>query len=200
MLREMIRWLAVEHGRAERLYLRFCRPRGKEWAEYLRRRGRLYHLGTGCSILPTTAIINPGLTWIGDRVCLATCTLVAHDGSIEILYHKYGARIDRIGSIVLEDDVYVGHGAILLGGTRIGEGSIVGAGAVVRQKIPAGSVVTGNPAKVVGRVEDVLRFWEAESASYPWADLIARREGVFDPKIEPELLRRRQEFFFKDLH
>jgi hypothetical protein len=45
---------------------------------------------------------------------------------------------------------------------------------VVRQAIPPGSVVQGNPAKVVGNVEDLLRFWEAESSALPWADLVAR--------------------------
>ena len=55
----------------------------------------------------------------------------------------------------------------------------------------------GNPAKVVGKVEDMLRFWEAESLAFPWADLIARREGAFDPALEPQLRRLRQEHFFK---
>ncbi len=157
----------------------------------------MYHLGTGCSILPSTTIIDPAYTWIGDRVCLATCTLIAHDGSIEVLYRRYGLRIDRIAPIIIENDVFVGHNAMLLGGTTIGEGSIVGAGAVVRQSIPAGSVVAGNPGRVVAKVEDVIRFWEAESMDYPWADLIARREGVYDPAMEPELRRIRQEHFFK---
>jgi hypothetical protein len=58
-------------------------------------------------------------------------------------------------------------------------------------------VVTGNPAKVVAKVEDVLRIWEAESQGYPWADLIAQRAGAFDAAMEPELRRRRQAYFFK---
>jgi acetyltransferase-like isoleucine patch superfamily enzyme len=195
--RKLIRYLAHRHGKATGLYRRLCNPGGHEWAEFLRRRGRLYHLGTGCSILPSATIIDPAYTWIGDRVCLATCTLIAHDGSIEVLYRRYGLRIDRIAPIIIENDVFVGHNAMLLGGTTIGEGSIVGAGAVVRQSVPAGSVVAGNPARVVAKVEDVIRFWEAESMDYPWADLIARREGVYDPAMEPELRRLRQEHFFK---
>lgn len=196
MFRRLLRHLALRHGRAARLYRRLGHPSGKEWAEYLRRHGGLYHLGEGCSILPSTTILDPQYTWIGDRVCLAACTLICHDGSIEVLYQRHGLRVDRIGPVVIGDDVYVGHGAMLLGGTKIGEGSIIGAGAVVRQRIPAGSVVTGNPGRVVGRVEDVIRFWEAESLAYPWADLIARREGAYDAAMEPELCRLRQEYFF----
>jgi carbonic anhydrase/acetyltransferase-like protein (isoleucine patch superfamily) len=51
---------------------------------------------------------------------------------------------------VLEDDVLVGMGAVILNGARIGAGSIIAAGAVVteRAQIPAGSLVTGVPGKV----------------------------------------------------
>lgn len=51
---------------------------------------------------------------------------------------------------VLEDDVLVGMGAVILNGARIGAGSIVAAGAVVTEgaQIPAGSLVTGVPGKV----------------------------------------------------
>jgi acetyltransferase-like isoleucine patch superfamily enzyme len=199
VIRKLARYLAFEHNKALSVYKRLNRPGGREWASYLRRHGGLYHLGTDCSILPSTKFVDPPYTWIGNRVCLGSCTLICHDGSIEVLYQRHGLRIDRIGPIVIRDDVYVGESAIVLGGTTIGEGSIIGAGSVVRQSVPPGSVVMGNPAKVVAKVEDLIRFWEAESMQYPWADLIARREGAFDAAMEPELCRLRQEYFFKDL-
>lgn len=197
MIRDFVERLALEHNRALPLYKRVCRPDGKQWAEYLRRHGNLYQMGTGCSILPSTRIIDPAYTRIGNRVCLGSCTLICHDGAIEMLYQRHHLRIDRVAPITIEDDVFVGEGAILLGGTTVGEGSIVGAGAVLRQSVPAGSIVMGNPAKVVGKVEDMIRFWEAESMGLPWAELIAKREGAFDPAMEPELRRLRQEYFFK---
>ncbi len=51
---------------------------------------------------------------------------------------------------VLENDVLVGMGAVILNGARIGAGSIVAAGAVITEgaQIPAGSLVTGVPGKV----------------------------------------------------
>jgi acetyltransferase-like isoleucine patch superfamily enzyme len=197
VIRKAFRYLALNHNKAVRWYKLTSRPSGKEWSEYLRRHGGLYHLGAQCSILTSTTIIDPPYTWIGDRVCLGNCTLVCHDGSIEMLYQRHNLRIDRIAPIVIKDDVYVGEAALILGGATIGEGSIIGAGSVVRQNIPAGSVVMGNPAKVVAKVEDLIRFWEAESLELPWAHLIARREGPFDPAMEPELCRLRQEYFFK---
>ena len=197
MIRAVLRHLAPRHDRAATLYRRFGRPNGKEWAEILKRQGRIFHLGEGCSILPSTKFIDPDYTWIGNRVCLGNCTLICHDGSIEMLYQRFGLRIDRLGPIIIHDDVYVGEGAMILGGTTIGEGSIIGAGSVLRQEVPAGSVVIGNPGKVVARVEDLIRFWEAESMAFPWAELIARREGAYDAAMEPKLRKLRQEYFFK---
>lgn len=49
---------------------------------------------------------------------------------------------------IVEDNVTFGTGAIVLGPGRIGEGTYIGAGAVVKGDIPAWSIVTGNPARV----------------------------------------------------
>jgi len=51
--------------------------------------------------------------------------------------------------IVVEDDVWIGHGAIVLSGTRIGRGSIVGAGAVVIGDVPAYSILTTEKARAL---------------------------------------------------
>jgi UDP-2-acetamido-3-amino-2,3-dideoxy-glucuronate N-acetyltransferase len=45
----------------------------------------------------------------------------------------------------------VGSGAVILGGVTIGPGALVGAGAVVTKDVPEGSVVVGNPARVLRR-------------------------------------------------
>lgn len=51
---------------------------------------------------------------------------------------------------VIEDDVWIGHGAIILPGCRrIGRGAIVGAGAIVTRDVPAYAIVAGNPARVL---------------------------------------------------
>jgi acetyltransferase-like isoleucine patch superfamily enzyme len=57
--------------------------------------------------------------------------------------------------IIIEDDVWIGTGAIILKGVTIGEGAIVAAGALVIKDVPPYSVVGGIPAKVLK-----LRFTE----------------------------------------
>lgn len=50
---------------------------------------------------------------------------------------------------IIEDDVYIGHGAFIMPGVRIGTGAVVGAEAVVTKDIPPYAVVVGSPAKIV---------------------------------------------------
>ena len=52
--------------------------------------------------------------------------------------------------IVFGDDVWIGAAAIVLAGTHIGDGAIVGAGAVVRGEVPSYGIMSGNPAVLVG--------------------------------------------------
>jgi len=56
-----------------------------------------------------------------------------------------GSRI--LGNVTVEDKAYIGAGAVIRQRCRVGEGAIVGAGAVVVDDIPAGATVVGVPAK-----------------------------------------------------
>ena len=61
------------------------------------------------------------------------------------------------GSIVVEDDVWIGLDAMILSGVKIGKGAIIGAGSVVAKDIPPYAIAVGNPAKVVKyRFEDEI--------------------------------------------
>lgn len=57
----------------------------------------------------------------------------------------------RAERVVLESDVWIGFGAILLTAIRVGRGAIVGAGAVVTCDVDPYAIVAGNPAREVGR-------------------------------------------------
>jgi len=51
--------------------------------------------------------------------------------------------------VIFGDNVWVGCRAVILGGTRLGDGCIVAAGSVVSGRFPAGAVVAGKPAEVI---------------------------------------------------
>ena len=62
---------------------------------------------------------------------------------------------DDIRPVVIGDDVWLGRRVIILPGVKIGEGCVIGAGAVVAKDIPPYSVVVGNPARIVKLRKDV---------------------------------------------
>lgn len=53
------------------------------------------------------------------------------------------------GSIIIEDNVWIGDKAVILGGVTIGTGSVIGASSVVVNDIPPYSIAVGNPARIV---------------------------------------------------
>lgn len=59
------------------------------------------------------------------------------------------------GGAVVEDYVRIGANSTILPGVRIGRNSLVGAGSVVTKDVPPGSVVAGNPAKVIKKIEEL---------------------------------------------
>lgn len=56
------------------------------------------------------------------------------------------------GDIVIEDNVWIGMEALILGGVTIGENSVVAARSVVTKDVPANCLVAGIPAKVVKKI------------------------------------------------
>ena len=55
---------------------------------------------------------------------------------------------------IIEDDVLIGANAVILEGVKIGKGSVVAAGSVVVEDVPAGVVVAGTPAKIIKSVDE----------------------------------------------
>ena len=53
------------------------------------------------------------------------------------------------GDIIIEDEVWLGYGVIVLDGVRIGSGAVVGAGSVVVHDVPPGAIAQGVPARVI---------------------------------------------------
>lgn len=194
----MIRYFAHRHGRLVTVYRKVCRPGGHEWADFLRQHGRFVSIGEECSILMSTAVPNPEYVRIGNNVSLSQCALIGHDGSIAVLNKAYGVKLDRVGKIDIRDNVFIGWNAIIMPGVTIGPNAIVGAGAVVTCNVEAGEIVGGVPAKPIGRVEDFVEKLKVETSQLPWAALIEARKGPYDPKLEPELIRRRVAYFYKE--
>lgn len=82
---------------------------------------------------------------------------------------------------VIGNDVWLGYGALVCPGARIGNGVIVGAGAVVRGTVPDFAIVSGNPAQVVK-----MRFSPEDCArlsALAWWDWPAARVEAAMPAL-----------------
>ncbi|NJN63942.1 MAG: acyltransferase [Acidobacteria bacterium] len=196
LLRRFVRDQAFRRGRFVGWYRRLCDPDGLEWAAFLKARGVFYAMGEHCSIQRGANITDPKLVRLGNNVRLSNCTLFGHDGSINMINRAFGLKLDRVGAIDIKDNVYIGHGAIVLPGVTIGPDAIVGAGAVVAKDVPPDSVAVGVPAKRLGSLSETVERLKESTARLPWADLIERRRGDFDPVLEEELTRMRVAWFF----
>lgn len=112
--------------------------------------GKPVNIGKGCFIQQCCTFFGrSGITignevFIGPKVNLIT---INHDPDPENRSATYGRPI------VIEDKVWIGINSTILPGVRIGYGAIVGASSVVTKDVPAMTVVAGNPARVVKKIE-----------------------------------------------
>lgn len=64
----------------------------------------------------------------------------------------YGHQPYKYGSIHLSKNCAIGTGSLIMPGINVGEGAVVGAGSLVTKDIPAWTIATGRPAKVVKEI------------------------------------------------
>ncbi len=114
--------------------------------------------GDGCCIQidehthigPYTCIGGPGNVKVGKH-----CLIAAHSGIIanNHIFSDPTEIIRKQGltsqGVAIGDDCWLGYGVKVLDGVTIGEGSVIGAGAVVTKDLPPYSIAVGVPAKVV---------------------------------------------------
>ena len=110
-------------------------------------------IGADCNLNSGTVIYTGNGVRIGDGVLIAAnCTLAPtnHEfGDIGRPIREQGFQASR-GGIVIEDDVWLGAGVVVLDGAVIGKGCVVGAGSVVRGTLEPYSIYAGVPARRVG--------------------------------------------------
>jgi maltose O-acetyltransferase len=89
---------------------------------------------------------------VGDGTTISSnVEVLAHDASMR---HKLGYTL--IAPVKIGKRVYVGSGAIILPGVTIGDEAVIGAGSVVTKDVEAGTVVAGNPAKLLNTTDGLV--------------------------------------------
>ena len=154
------------------------------------------HIGEKVTIGPKCLIRSAhGTIHIGNHVMIGPGVHI-HGGN-HIINQK-GCYLDEVqkgnntdGELIIEDDVWIGSYSIILKGSQIGRGAIIGAGSVVRHQVPPYSMVSGNPCKVVGFRLTPDEIVEHEKNLYPEKERLPLE--VLEKNYEKYFLKRLKE-------
>lgn len=130
MRNRMLQVLALYAPGAETLRVRLHRARGVQ-------------IGNGCFI-GTAALIEtsrPYLVSIGNGVAIGIRSVII----------GHFREVPKCPSVRIDDDAFIGPGAIILPNVTVGRGAVVSAGSVVTRSVAPMTVVQGNPAQPVAR-------------------------------------------------
>ena len=153
------------HNIMKRLFF----PESYNGNAYIKTLKNKYHIDIGaeCRIWePNHTYIDiqrPHMLHIGNHVKITRgVTILAHDFSRSVFT---GAGFENVGEgrkTWIGDNVFIGMNAIILMGAKIGNNSIVGAGAIVSGEFADGVVIAGNPAMVICSLEDYYKKMKAQ--------------------------------------
>lgn len=124
-------------------------------------------------IMPNVHIINSP----SEKVIIKKYSVIAANTTFVTNNHVSTLKIpqfllgpshinDKSQDIIVEEDCWIGTGAILLPGAHLGRGCIVGAGSIVNKEIPPYAVVVGTPIKIIAVKFSIPQIIEHEKALY----------------------------------
>ncbi|MCO5064799.1 MAG: NeuD/PglB/VioB family sugar acetyltransferase [Rhizobiaceae bacterium] len=109
----------------------------------------LSSIGKGVLLLP--GVVIPSNASIGDHVIVLPNSVIHHDAVVDD-YCIIGSHVVVAGSVKIGKSTYVGSGSTIKNGISIGAGSLLGMSANVVRDCPEGSVMVGNPARMIRKV------------------------------------------------
>ena len=134
--------------------LRMCKSPLKI-AELYKKTG--IQMGSNCEIFGTAKLgSEPYLIKLGNNVKITSeVEFVNHDGGVYVLRNlKLLENADLFGRITIGNNVFIGHGAIIMPNVNIGNNCVIGAGSIVTKNVEDNSVVAGVPAKKIKSIDE----------------------------------------------
>ncbi len=125
------------------------------WAVKMQRL-RGVKIGKNCHINPYVMIdlLYPHLVTIEDNVSIGTYSMIfAHNNPTANLFLKKNGYPRTIKPVLIKEGAVINPGSIITSGVTIGKNSIVAVGSIVSKDVPDYTVVAGNPARVVKKIE-----------------------------------------------
>lgn len=147
--------------------------------------------GENCVYGSRTIPEEPYMVKLHNNVALAPETmLLTHDAIAEMLAKKEditpGAVIPEyhMDTIEIFDNVFIGAKSLIMSGVKIGPNAIVAAGSVVTKDVPEGTIVGGNPAKVIGTLDALME----------------KRKKMKDRPIDRDPLDKIMKYYWEEKH
>jgi acetyltransferase-like isoleucine patch superfamily enzyme len=125
--------------------------------------GKRFYCGRGCFVSRKNNIVIGNRFYMGNYCHLAANAKIGNDVLFASFVSLVGGdhKIDGIRcpirdsgtekfkTIIIEDNVWIGHGTIIMHGITIKSGAVIAAGSVVTKDVPANAIVGGVPAKII---------------------------------------------------
>ena len=113
--------------------------------------GHHVHFGSGIYANSNLTIVDDGHVYIGDKVMIGpNVTIATASHPIEPELRAKGLQFNL--DVHIGENAWIGSNAVILPGVTIGKNVVVGAGSVVTKDIPNNTVVVGNPAHIIRRI------------------------------------------------
>jgi acetyltransferase-like isoleucine patch superfamily enzyme len=127
------------------------------------------YIGPGASFIASLSYISIGdKSFFGPNVTIRGGNHSSHIiGKFMIDYERKDKLVSDDIPVIINEDVWVGTGAIILKGVNIGRGSIISAGAVVTKDVLPYSIIGGVPAKVIKHRWSAEEIIKHEELMYP---------------------------------
>lgn len=136
-----------------------CIIRWRKKEKWLKKNNVFYSCGNNILFQPRKLPNDPKLIKLHNNIAVAAeVCFENHDVIhfvIENIYPESKVK-SHIGCIEIMDNVFIGAKTMIMPNVKIGPNVIVAAGSVITKDIPAGTIVAGVPAKVIGSFDDIV--------------------------------------------
>ena len=143
----------------------------KKIVKYYSKKGVTFGKNFRCVTAPDFGA-EPYLIEIGNDVFISSkVTFVTHDGGVAVINTLYETKYDKIGTIKLGNNIFLGRDCTIMPNVKIGNNVIIGLGSVVTKDIPDNEIWAGIPAKKICTIEEYYKknknsFIEIANLSY----------------------------------
>lgn len=149
--------------------------------KFLKKNNVFAELGENVTFQPIKLPNEPKCIKIHNNVRIAAdVTFYGHDIINHVFSTMDGIEYQTHGTCIeIHDNVFIGGHSVIVGSVSIGPNAIVGAGSVVTKDVMPGTIVAGNPARVIGTFDELHEKRKQQDGNVPWRDVNERAEELW---------------------